>query len=72
MYCVDWKEDEPFELFGTYEEDDYQRFDAILTPCNYLHTMHDYQGDSVSPECVGDLTEQVKYLGPSHAIVYLN
>ena len=72
MYCVDWKDDEPYELFGTIEEDDYQRFDVILAPCNYLHTQLDYQGDSVSSECIGELDEQIKYLGPSHAIVYLN
>ena len=34
--------------------------------------MFDYQGDSVSPECVGELEEQIKYMGPSHALVYMN
>ena len=55
MFCVDWKDDDPIEIIGTNQKDDYTRFDALLAPCNYLHTMLDYQGDSVSSECIGDL-----------------
>ena len=57
MNCVDWDDEEPFELMGDSTDDDYIRFEAILTPCNYLHTMLDYQGDSINPQCVGDLEE---------------
>ena len=54
MFCIDWNDDDPIELTGDFEEEDYTRFDIILTPCNYLHTMHGYQGDFVSPECIRD------------------
>ena len=54
MFCIDWNDNDPIELIGDFEEDDYTRFDIILTPCNYLHTMHGYQGDFVSPECIRD------------------
>ena len=57
---------------GDTQDDDHIRFEAVLVPCNYLHTMLDYQGDSIHPECVGDLEEQIKYVGPSHAIIYVN
>ena len=34
--------------------------------------MHGYSGDSISSECERDLEEQIKYLGPSHFLVYTN
>ena len=56
MYCIDWNDDDPFELIGESSQDDnYARIDVTLTPCNYLHTMLDYQDDSISPECIGDI-----------------
>ena len=56
MYCIDWNDDDPFELIGeSSHDDDYARIDVTLTPCNYLHTMLDYQDDSISPECIGDI-----------------
>ena len=39
MYCIDWNDDEPFEIIGeSSHDDDYARIDVILSPCNYLHT----------------------------------
>ena len=50
---------------GEFGDDYYTKLDILLTPCNYLHTHSNYTGDSVSPECVPDLEEQIKYIGPS-------
>ena len=72
MFCLDWKDNDPFELLGAQKDDDFIRFDIVLNPCNYLHTMFDYKDDSVSSECVPDLSEQIKYMGPSHIITYVN
>ena len=42
MFCLDWKDSDPFELLGALRDDDFIRFDIVLNPCNYLHTMLDY------------------------------
>ena len=55
MFCLDWNDNDPFELFGTLQEDDFVRLEIIVNPCNYLHTMLDYKDDSVSSECITDL-----------------
>ena len=49
MFCIDWNDEDPIEIIGEEFDDDYTRFEAVLVPCNYLHTMLDYQGDSISP-----------------------
>ena len=54
MFCFDWKADEPIELIGDSHDDDYTRLEVLVVPCNYLHTMLDYQEDTISPQCVGD------------------
>ena len=54
MYCIEWNDDDPIKLYGTGHEDDFARIDVIFVPCNYLHTMLDYKGDTIHPECVGD------------------
>ena len=57
MLCLDWNDEEPFEIIGSDIDDDYTRLEVNLVPCNYIHTMLGYQGDfnSISPECVTDL-----------------
>ena len=53
MLCIDWDdEDEPIEIMGDEAEDNYIRFDAVLTPCNYVHRDLGYDQDSIHPECV--------------------
>ena len=55
MYCIDWNDEEAIELInGSSQDDDYARIDVTVTPCNYLHTMLDYEGDSISDDCIGD------------------
>ena len=56
--CIDWDDKiEPMAIQGTSSQDDFQRIDIALVPCNYVHTMFDYEDDSVSPECIGSLEE---------------
>lgn len=58
MFCVDWNDvDEPFEIKGSDEDGDHSRIEVILVPCNYVHTDLGYEGDSISPECIGSLEE---------------
>ena len=55
MFCIDWNDDDPIELINRdAKDDDYARIDVIMTPCNYLHTMLGYEGDSISDECIAD------------------
>ena len=57
MFCLDWNDDEPFELIGNSIDDNYTRLEIVLVPCNYMHTQLGYQDDSINPECIGDLEE---------------
>ena len=55
MFCIDWDDDEPYEIQGYEFEDTYTHLDIVMTPCNYIHTKFGYEGDSVNNECIGDL-----------------
>ena len=63
MLCIDWDgeegamQSEPIEITGQENDDDYARLEVVLVPCNYVHTQLGYSGDTVSPECEGDLTK---------------
>ena len=57
MFCLDWNDAIPIEIQGTEIDDDYARLEVNLVPCNYMHTMLNYQGDSIHPQCEGDLEE---------------
>ena len=53
MYCVDWPKD--FFLMGNENNKEFQYFEVIMVPCNYLHTEFGYTEDTINPECIGDL-----------------
>ena len=57
MYCIDWEgEDvEPIEIYGNEKNDEYQRVELVLVPCNYLHTHLGNVGDTIADECIADL-----------------
>ena len=55
MFCIDWNDDNPIEIMGHEFDSDYTALDIIIVPCNYIHTMFGYQGDSIHPECNGEL-----------------
>ena len=62
MFCID--ADETIRIYGNENNNNYQRIEILLTPCNYLHTHLGYEGDSVHPDCIADLDQQMEYLGP--------
>ena len=37
--CPEWNDDEPLNLIGDENDDDYTRLEVVLLPCNYVHTM---------------------------------
>ena len=50
MYCLDWNNEDPedpSEIVGTENTDDYSRLDIVVLPCNYIHTMLGYSDDSI-------------------------
>ena len=70
MFCVDWNEGENLQIYGNEKNDEYQRVELVLTPCNYLHTHLGYEGDTIHPECVADLDAQIEYLGAIEFLIY--
>ena len=58
MFCIDWNDEElPIKILGDESEDNYLRLEALLLPCNYIHTEFGYNEDTVHPECVPDLED---------------
>ena len=56
LYCVSWDEiDEDVSIWSVEDDDNYQRFDFALLPCNYVHKEFGDIGDTVGPECIKDL-----------------
>lgn len=69
MFCLDFDAID-IELYGNERNEEYQRIEVVLTPCNYLHTHLGFTGDSIADECVADLDAQIKYLGPLNFLLY--
>ena len=57
MFCVDWNDNDPYEVLGKEFDDDFTRIELIFVPCNYLHTQLDYKEDTISPQCISNLEE---------------
>ena len=68
MFCLDWSED--ISIYGNERNDNYQRIELVLVPCNYLHTHLGFEGDTIHPDCVANLDEQIDYLGPIEFLMY--
>ena len=65
MFCIDWDDDQPYEIVGYEFDDYYERLEVVLTPCNYIHTHLGYDKDFVGSECIGDLEQQEQYVRAS-------
>ena len=58
LFCPDWDVlDNEMEIWSIEDDDDYQRIDIVLLPCNYLHFEFGDTGDTIAPECIADLKE---------------
>ena len=70
FYCLDWDDEEPLVIYGNENNDDYQRIDIALLPCNYVHAEFGDIGDFVHEDCIANLTAQQEYLGNINIIIY--
>ena len=72
FYCIDWDTtDQKSEIWGTEQADDYQRFDLMITPCNYINSDSETT-DTVSDECITDINAQKAYMDQSQWILLVN
>ena len=37
FFCIEWDDASPFVIYGREFDENYQRLEAIMTPCNYIH-----------------------------------
>ena len=52
------------EVWGTENDQiNYQRFEWVLLPCNYLHRELGVTDDFIADECIADRDKQIEYLG---------
>ena len=56
LFCLDWdKLGEDLNIWGTENDElNYQRFEYVLLPCNYMHAEFGPTGDSIAEECIAD------------------
>ena len=69
MFCLDW-DNEDLLIYGKKTGSQFQELEILMTPCNYLHTELEYEGDSISDDCIDDLDAQIEYLGTIHVVLY--
>lgn len=60
--CIDWPEDDPYLIYGSTHETNYQLLEFIMTPCNYAHKEFSEVGLEVGEECIRDRDQQLEYL----------
>ena len=65
LFCVDQERYREILAIWSNEnnEDDYQRFEFNLVPCNYVHAEIEPTNDFVAKECIADRYVQMNYLG---------
>jgi len=62
FYCIDWNDEEnPINVYGEENDNDYQRLEIILMPCNVIRTDIIYFDEPI-PECITDLKSQTDYM----------
>ena len=37
LYCIDWDDENPMEVYGEYIDLNYSKIEILYTPCDYLH-----------------------------------
>ena len=73
LYCLDWDQlnESEVSIWGIENDNNYQRWEFALLPCNYVHTQLGDIGDSVHPECIPDHQKQMDYLGNMLVSMYV-
>ena len=68
LYCLDQEIlREEVTIWGTERDpSNYQQFQFLFTPCNYINSDDDF----VSDECIPDLQKQIDYLGQMNLVIY--
>ena len=65
LYCIDWNDEDPTLIYGKEIYMNYSRLEIIFLPCNYLHNEYGFNEEKISPDCIADLEQQIKYIGGS-------
>mmetsp|Transcript_33065 Transcript_33065/g.40951 ORF Transcript_33065/g.40951 Transcript_33065/m.40951 type:complete len:129 (-) Transcript_33065:1180-1566(-) len=71
MMCLDW-ESSGVVFYGTESSGDFSQLDVMITPCNTRLTTLGADDDRISTQCVENLDEQIKHLGPMNMLIYYN
>jgi len=73
LYCFDWETiGKEIDIWSVTEDEDYQRWEFVLLPCNYIHAEFNDVGDTVHPDCIADEVAQQTYLGNMKSIIYID
>ena len=73
LYCLDWEnlDEDEVGVWGVTNDENYQRWEFVLVPCNYIHREFGDIGDSIHEECEANLQKQMDYLGNMKVSMYV-
>ena len=73
FYCLDWEEENPFVIYGSETDGNYQRVELFLLPCSMVGSdLNQVEREPNSPNCNPNLEDQINYVGQSNLLVLVN
>ena len=71
LLCLDWDQvGGELEIFGNFDvETEYQTFEYLVVPCNYVHAELGPTNDTIPDGCIADREKQMEYLGNMQIVV---
>mgnify|MGYP001029142513 CR=1 FL=1 len=70
--CIDWRDEEPLWIFGEENDDEFQRLEVWVLPCNSQYTDTGPLPGEISEDCDPSLDAQSKYLANSQILLLVN
>ena len=74
LFCLDWDNIEigDIAVWGVSNDDNYQRWEFVLLPCNYVHKEFGDGNDTVHEQCNSNHDDQMAYLGNMNVVMYVS
>ena len=73
LFCIDDSAFSSINLQGNWRNENHERLEILVLPCNHKVTpLVGGTDEYISENCVADLEDQIKYLGPINMFVYHN
>lgn len=73
MFCLELDDlaEGELSIYGVENDDNYQRWEFVLLPCNYVHVEFGQVGDTIHEKCISDRQKQMDYLGNMNIKIFV-